>query len=157
MSAKSTTLTIGSDKQQRAVTAKQVVDAGAAAEVDQVGTAAHADMLAMVDQLARGRIAKRRRAPAQGTPRLDELHSATRFRQGHRRRHACQASANDDHSGAAVSLNHAHGAGAPATGAGDDPNNSQRVAIRILRHLLKRTRADSTSPSRRLISASKAR
>ncbi len=75
--------------------AHQVGQAGAAAEVVEVGAAAKADVLAMIDNCSRGRIAKRTGAAAELPPGFEEFDVQTPIGQTNRRGQARQTAADN--------------------------------------------------------------
>src|SRR5947209_6913750 len=75
---------------------KQMSNADAAEKMGQVRAAAHADVLARIDQLARGAVGERTGPAAQAIARLDQSDlEATRSKRG-RGRQASQARTDDD-------------------------------------------------------------
>lgn len=84
---------------QHPLAAKQVFDAGGAAEVGQVRAATHADVLAQIDPITRIDVAKRSRPTAQVAPGLEERDANAGGAQGHGRRHARQTAADDGRTG----------------------------------------------------------
>jgi hypothetical protein len=84
---------------QRAVAAQQRVDSRATTEVGQVRATAHADVLAVVNKLARGRVGERTGPPAKLSPRLEQLDTATVIDQRRSCRKPGESAANDRHRG----------------------------------------------------------
>ena len=70
------------------------IDADTPIKVNQVGAAAHQDMLTIVQGLARLGVGETGGAAAQSLSRLDEAYLPTTFSQPHRCGDACQAATN---------------------------------------------------------------
>jgi len=74
------------EEMQDAVVAEEILDAHASAKVGQVRAAAHADVLAMIDQLARGGIAITCGPAAQATSCLEQFDVSAGLGERHRGR-----------------------------------------------------------------------
>ena len=90
---------VGPEEVQPAVALEAVVDAHAAAEVDQVGAAAHGNVLASVDPPAGRRILERAGPPAEPPPGLEQFDRDARLTQSRRRGQPGQAAADDGDAG----------------------------------------------------------
>ena len=88
--------TVGTQKDQLALAAEHRIDPDPPAEISQVCAAGHADMLAIVDELAGRRVVERAGASAQPGPALEDRDPQAAIDQSRRRRQARQAAA-DDH------------------------------------------------------------
>ncbi len=86
----------GTQEDHRRLTAEHRIDSDPPAEVSQVGTTGHTDMLAVVDQLAGHRVVKGAGAPSQPGPALQQGDPQSAIDQPRRGRQARQAPA-DNH------------------------------------------------------------
>ena len=131
---------VGPDEVQPPVAAEQVGGPGAAAEIGQVRAAAHADVLAVVDEFAGRRIDERAGASAQPASGFEQFDAAAGLGQRHGGSRSGQAAADHGHARRRGRRIGVHGTAARA-GSRGERNNSHRVAICIFRQRLKPTRA----------------
>ena len=87
---------VGADEKQFSFGPQQIRNPHGLAEVPKVGTAAHADVLAVVDQFACGLIDERTGTTSQPGPGLQQCHGDVAFRQCNRSRQPGQPATDDN-------------------------------------------------------------
>src|SRR6516165_800806 len=102
--AESAHAAVGRHEIQRRLGLHQVVNAKDFAEMGQIGAAAHADVLASIDEFARYAVVKGAGSPTEPAARIEQRDAKAARRQRRRRRQPRQTAADDEHAGLHLTL-----------------------------------------------------